>query len=52
MIHYPLCLYYIKQEDYDYFLDKSYLFEMLYNVLLEVREPNGDTCKLPWHNVT
>ena len=40
MIHYPLCLYYIKQEDYDYFLDKSYLFEMLYNVLLEVREPN------------
>ena len=38
MIHYPLCLYYIKEEDIDRILDKSPLFRMLYNVLLEVRE--------------
>lgn len=39
MIHYPLCLYYIKEEDIDRILDKSPLFRMLYEVLLEVREP-------------
>ena len=39
MIHYPLCLYYIKEEDIDRILDKSPLFKMLYDVLLEVREP-------------
>lgn len=39
MIHYPLCLYYIKEEDIDCILDKSPLFKMLYDVLLEVREP-------------
>ena len=38
MIHYPLCLYYIKEEDIDRILDKSPLFKMLYDVLLEVRE--------------
>ena len=38
MIHYPLCPYYIKEEDIDRILDKSPLFRMLYNVLLEVRE--------------
>lgn len=38
MIHYPLCLYYIKEEDIDRILDKSPLFKMLYNVLLDVRE--------------
>ncbi len=38
MIHYPLCLYYIKEDDIDSILNKSYLFKMLYNVLLEVRE--------------
>ena len=38
MIHYPLCLYYIKEDDIDSILNKSYLFKMLYDVLLEVRE--------------
>ena len=38
MIHYPLCLYYIKEDDIDSILNKSYLFKMLYDILLDVRE--------------